>query len=243
MTASSSIRPSSPAPAGPWLRLQRRLFGLSPKEVDVERRGFRSQSAPVRERLETVGRSFLHGYHAALETGDVPSLALRLETLDPERQGFANEGAGMALALLDRLTPWKRDRLTLAVAGPGPAACDAESVVERLVSVWQDLLGPERHALAGIIARYGGANLTSAATPVWTAAECLKKAGAAPAAPLTLTATGSDTWTLLKSGDLTAASCMVQVSGTEQRLAITLLVGTADADEKQLTANGRHGKG
>lgn len=131
------------------------------------------------------------------------------------------------------------DRLTVAVAGRGPVACDAEPVVERPVSVWQDLLGPERYALAGIIAREGGENLTSAATRVWTAAECLKKAGAAGAAPLTLTSIGNDTWTLLKSGDLTAASCTVQVAGAEEPVAITLMVGsTGTAHDEPLLVSG-----
>jgi hypothetical protein len=36
-----------------------------------------------------------------------------------EQQGFAYEGAAMALALLDRLTPWKRDRWRRFRDGPG----------------------------------------------------------------------------------------------------------------------------
>jgi hypothetical protein len=36
-----------------------------------------------------------------------------------ELQGFAFEGAGMALALLDRVTPWQRTRLPVFLRGPG----------------------------------------------------------------------------------------------------------------------------
>lgn len=119
MSVRSTINPAPAAPASLALRIQRRLFGLSPDEVSFERRGFHASSSAIRARLETVGGSFVAGYHAALETGDPDSLALRLEELDAELKGFAYEGAGMALALLDLLTPWKRNRLRAFLDGPG----------------------------------------------------------------------------------------------------------------------------
>lgn len=101
-------------------KLTRRVLGISPAETSFARRGFRCDSAVVRERLEEVGRSFVHGYLAALETDDVERLGARLETEVPrEDTGFAYEGAGMALALLDHLVPWRRGRLRRFVAGPG----------------------------------------------------------------------------------------------------------------------------
>jgi hypothetical protein len=39
--------------------------------------------------------------------------------IELEFRGFAYEGAGMALALLDRLTPWNRGRLRAFLDGPG----------------------------------------------------------------------------------------------------------------------------
>lgn len=126
MTPSSEGRSTpltlSPATNGrrtPWAVLRRTLFGISPEETSFTRRGFRGDSAPVRERLERVGASFVHGYHAALEEDAPPAIAARIDGLEREFRGFAYEGAGMALALLDSLTPGRRDRLARFLAGPG----------------------------------------------------------------------------------------------------------------------------
>ena len=87
-------------------RLLRRLLGIHPAEATFARRGFAASSPVVRDRLERVGFTFLDGYHAALESeGD--ELAARLDMTEPVFRGFGYEGAAMALALLDQLTPWR----------------------------------------------------------------------------------------------------------------------------------------
>ena len=63
----------------------------------------------MRERLENVGRLFLHGYHAGLQD-DQAALAQQLSKVPLEHQGFAYEGAAMALALLDGISPWRKDK-------------------------------------------------------------------------------------------------------------------------------------
>lgn len=89
---------------------RRRFLGLSAAEASFARRGFRATEDEARRRLEQIGVTFLSGYHAALEeTGFVP-LAHRLATVEAELRGFAFEGAAMGLALLDRFTPWRRNR-------------------------------------------------------------------------------------------------------------------------------------
>ena len=61
----------------------------------------------------------MNGYHAALEEDRSEQLARRLEqTVAPELQGFAFEGAAMGLTLQDLLLPWKRTRLTDFFKGP-----------------------------------------------------------------------------------------------------------------------------
>jgi hypothetical protein len=104
-------------------RVTRRVLGISPQEASFARRGFHCESRAVRERLEEVGRSFAAGYNLALaETGGAEALAARLEAgLPAALRGFGYEGAAMGLALLDALTPWRRDRLRRFLAGPGDA--------------------------------------------------------------------------------------------------------------------------
>lgn len=99
-------------------RMARRLFGISPGETSFLRRGFRWDSEGVRERLEGVAARFTEGYHRALEETRLEGLAARLEAIPAEVRGFAYEGAGMALALLDTLTPWRPGRLEAFFRGP-----------------------------------------------------------------------------------------------------------------------------
>lgn len=99
--------------------LRRQLFGISLDEVRFERRGFRTSDPDIRDRLELIAQTFVHGYHAALLECRPQALAETLNRVDSERRGFAFEGAAMALALLDVATPWKRDRLQGFLQGPG----------------------------------------------------------------------------------------------------------------------------
>jgi enediyne polyketide synthase len=74
--------------------------------------------------------------------------------------------------------------LLLAVAGREQVSCDAEEVIARPRHVWRDLLGPDRFALAEWMATPTAAKFDTAATHVWTASECLTKAGVPLEAPL-----------------------------------------------------------
>ncbi|MDY7015277.1 MAG: SDR family oxidoreductase, partial [Cyanobacteriota bacterium] len=49
--------------------------------------------------------------------------------------------------------------LALAIAGFDPLGCDVEPVTSRSIELWRDLLGSERFALAGILAREAGEDL------------------------------------------------------------------------------------
>ena len=90
--------------------LSRRLFSISLKEVTFAHRGFRGGDEKARAQLEHIGITFLYGYHAAIENPEPLALARELKSVERELGGFAFEGAAMGLALLDMLTPWKRDR-------------------------------------------------------------------------------------------------------------------------------------
>jgi len=75
----------------------------------------------VRHRLEEIGRTFIGGYRAALEQDDAGLLGDRLSHVQGDLRGFAFEGAGMALALLDCILPWGGQRVQRFLRGPGGA--------------------------------------------------------------------------------------------------------------------------
>lgn len=99
-------------------RLSRIILGISPEEASFRARGFKCRDERARMRLEHIGRTFLHGYHAALEA-EGAELSAELNAVEWELRGFAFEGAAMGLALLDMLTPWRRTRLRTFIEGAG----------------------------------------------------------------------------------------------------------------------------
>lgn len=99
--------------------LRRGVLGISRRETTFEKRGFPPCPDAPRDHLEKVGATFIDGYHAALTWDVTPALHATLEETGSERCGFAYEGAAMALALLDALTPWRRDRIEGFLEGPG----------------------------------------------------------------------------------------------------------------------------
>lgn len=100
-------------------RVRKRILGISQIEVTLARRGIRPVTPRAAERLERIGRTFVQGYHAALTETSQQPLSNVLNQVDLELRGFAYEGAAMALYLLDRLTPWRRDRFQSLLAGAG----------------------------------------------------------------------------------------------------------------------------
>jgi enediyne biosynthesis protein E3 len=100
-------------------RLRLFFFGISEEEAKFSRRGFLCPDSAARVRLERVGVTFLAGYHAALADEGQAALAGRLCAVEPGLRGFAFEGAGMALELLDHLSPRRRDRLPRFLDGAG----------------------------------------------------------------------------------------------------------------------------
>jgi len=100
---------------------RKRLFGMSVAEASFARRGFRGDNPDARPRLERIGATFLHGYHAALDDARPEALVQALATTADEMRGFAYEGAAMGLALRDLLAPWRRSRLLAFMNGPGQA--------------------------------------------------------------------------------------------------------------------------
>jgi hypothetical protein len=98
-----------PAQFGLGGKLRRALFGIAPEEALFVRRRFKPTAADKQARLEHIGRTFVHGYRTGLAL-PAPEAALTeaLDAVDLPWRGFAYEGAAMALALLDALTPGAR---------------------------------------------------------------------------------------------------------------------------------------
>ncbi len=91
--------------------LRSRLFGISRRETLFATRGFPDCPALARKHLERIGAAFVDGYNAALDRGLNDGLISTLDDTGTELRGFAYEGAAMAFALLDTLTPWQRNRV------------------------------------------------------------------------------------------------------------------------------------
>ncbi|HEV7505972.1 MAG TPA: DUF1702 family protein [Thermoanaerobaculia bacterium] len=112
-------------PAGFGAGVRRALFGIDPADTSFARRRFHGEAGPVRDRLERVGQTFVQGYHAALADARPAPLAEGIDAeVERDFRGFAYEGAGMALALLDTLIPGRRaarSRLACFLGGPGDA--------------------------------------------------------------------------------------------------------------------------
>jgi enediyne polyketide synthase len=112
--------------------------------------------------------------------------------------------------------------LTLCVAAAGTTACDAEAVRHRSESDWQGLLGA--HAvLAGLLADGGAESYDAAATRVWTAIECLRKAGVSVQAPLAVLPGDRAGWSVLASGPLRIATLVARVHELVEPVAFAVL--------------------
>jgi enediyne polyketide synthase len=120
--------------------------------------------------------------------------------------------------------------LTLSVASTTRlVSCDAEPIVHRDEREWTDLITADRAALAQLITQQLPTDdFDAAATRVWSAAECLKKAGLPAHVPLVYRESTADRWVLLGAGSATIATWVGAVRNQSTPLAVALLVGSAD---------------
>jgi enediyne polyketide synthase len=113
--------------------------------------------------------------------------------------------------------------VTFCVVAKGQLGCDVEEVAERPESMWQGLLGA--HApLAALVATEAGESHDTAATRVWTAIECLQKAGVPQSSPLTLHSTPWPGWTLFASGKLRVATLVTTLRDRAEPVVFAILV-------------------
>ena len=98
--------------------ISRLVLRIPAAETTFARRGFHTVNPSASLHLEQVGRSFVYGYDAALDSDNLQTLTQHLDYLEAEWRGFAFEGAAMALTLMDHLFPWRAGQLSAFLAGP-----------------------------------------------------------------------------------------------------------------------------
>ncbi len=118
-----AVSTSGATPANPNIltRLRGAIFGVAPVEASFARRGFPAATPERRRRLESIGETFLLGYNHAVRTPDFGCLTEALRRVPHAMRGFAYEGAGMGLAVLDIAAPFRSDAMRRFAAGPGAA--------------------------------------------------------------------------------------------------------------------------
>ncbi|MEV3988937.1 SDR family NAD(P)-dependent oxidoreductase [Streptomyces sp. NPDC049837] len=190
-----------------------RWRGLRLKDVGPLPRGERPWPAPLLGVL-------LERATTALGLGE----ELRVTVRPGERSGTARRpGPGLSRSHLGGLV------LQVGNGARGPVACDWEAVTARGEDDWKRVLGTERLALTELLLRQSGEPFDVAATRVWTALECLAKAGRSPRAPLTLGGVFDGGWVLMRSGDALIASGVLRVERVGERVAVAVLSGPEEA--------------
>lgn len=96
---------------GTLARLRLMALGIDPAKTSFAARGFAaSGDAAARTTLERHAGAFVSGFNIAVVAPE-EALQTRLRDVVLADRGFAYEGAAMALALLDQLTPGRGSRL------------------------------------------------------------------------------------------------------------------------------------
>ena len=94
-----------------WRALRRRILTPNVIETSLDKRGFHKKSPAAKDKLETVGKTFLTGYGAAVGARTPAEAEAEIEQLPDWLRGFAYEGAGMGLAMLDGLPFGRSNRV------------------------------------------------------------------------------------------------------------------------------------
>ncbi|GAA3865719.1 type I polyketide synthase [Streptomyces sedi] len=204
---------------GLWLRAVRRLDGTGPWVAPLlgsylERTLEEVTGARVAVAVEPDGpEPAERGERTALAAGRALG---RPATVDyrpdgrPEVAGTgvsASHGAGV----------------TLCVAGSGALGCDVEAVAPRTAEEWAGLLGAYL-PVADLLAKESGESTDSARTRVWSAVECLRKAGLPLGdAPLTLAARERTGWSVLVSGTARIATFATALRNVNEQVVFAIL--------------------
>ncbi|MEV6714768.1 DUF1702 family protein [Lentzea sp. NPDC051208] len=98
--------------------IRKRFITPDASDVLFDQRGF-AVDTPARAQLELSALQLVFGFEFGIEHKDHDSIIVRLDALSREYRGFAYEGATMALAIRDALTPLPgRSNVEQFLAGP-----------------------------------------------------------------------------------------------------------------------------
>jgi len=114
--------------------------------------------------------------------------------------------------------------LTLVVTGAGKLSCDVEVVLERDSQDWATLLGDQQLAVRDLVATETGESASVAATRVWSALECLRKAGVTANA-ITLDRVEPEGWVVLSDGNARIATWVTTVNDVPDEVVFAVLSG------------------
>ena len=94
----------------------RNFLEISPEETSFSRHKFHRGEPSVQQHLQQCALAFVSGYNTALACNSNDALVAQLEQMEQQFKGFAYEGAGMALAILDFLLPGRGHFLPLTLS-------------------------------------------------------------------------------------------------------------------------------
>ena len=114
--------------------------------------------------------------------------------------------------------------LTVVVTGTHRLACDVEIVAERDEDDWATLLGGQQLAVRDLVAAEAGESAAVAATRIWSALECLRKAGVTTQA-LTLDRIDTEGWVVLSDGESRIATWVTTVNDIPDQVVFAVLAG------------------
>jgi hypothetical protein len=97
-------------------RSLRALLKIAASATDFNTCGFHIGDSSTRELLERSASSFVFGYNTAICSNTNREFISQLDEVEQQFRGFAYEGAGMALAILDFIFPWRKRFIPLTLA-------------------------------------------------------------------------------------------------------------------------------
>jgi hypothetical protein len=98
--------------------VRKRLLMPDLAEAGFRKRGFHARNPEAQRQLERTGELFLTGFGHAMVSRDMAEARRLLDTVERPYRGFAYEGASMAFAITDAISPWRRYRVRAFLDGP-----------------------------------------------------------------------------------------------------------------------------